>query len=82
MSGDTKMSTRILVINLKKRIATAIRLPMLKRASAAQECVVDSVEVIESLNENIEALTERLEVLEEKYTALHKRVIEHIKTGV
>ena len=75
------MNTSILVKKLVKKIAVTVRLPMLKRASAATECVDDSVKVIESLNDDVEELTERLEVLEENFLSLHKRLIQHIKTG-
>lgn len=67
-------NTRELIENLKAKIVKTMALPMLKRVGGAQECVVESVKVIEALNIEIE--TQRIEI-----DILKKHLIEHIKMG-
>lgn len=75
------MVTTKLIEKLKATIVATMKLPMLKRVSAAQSCVVDSVVVIEHLSSDVIALNERVKALEENATTVRGILNSHIKRG-
>lgn len=75
------MVTKQLIEKLKRAIEKAMALPLLKRVPAAQNCVVDSVVVIESLNNDVIALNERIKQLEYNANELTLSFLKHVKRG-
>ncbi|GAA5133099.1 hypothetical protein [Thalassotalea piscium] len=75
------MVTTKLIEVLKAKIAAVLKMSMLQRAAAAQTCVIDSVNIMQSLNDDRIHDAERIKKLEEKLDKAFLLIQNHIKTG-
>jgi len=75
------MVTTSLVRNLKEKITMVMKMSMFQQAAKAPLIVVDSVKVIESLNNDVVNIGERLKHLETEQREMSETLLSHIKTG-
>jgi hypothetical protein len=75
------MLTTNLLKELKDKIALVLKMSMFQQAAKAPVIVIDSVKVIESLNNDRVSDSKKIAALEEKLNSVHATLTNHIKTG-